>query len=138
MQETFIKGYQWSPVDGHFVGDYEFPNNLDKEEVHLPPFTTLTPPPCDVPCGCCVFWRNGAWVIEADPTPKPERPPIDDYTMLMPWYIEHLKKEGQWSEEDQQNLDEALAEKARREAEAQLLAAQYESATDGGEVANES
>jgi hypothetical protein len=58
--------------------------------------------------------------------------------MLMPWYIEHLKKEGQWSEEDQQNLDEALAEKARREAEAQLLAAQYESATDGGEVANES
>lgn len=107
--ETMLKGYQWSPVDGRFIGEYEFPDNKDRVEVHLPPLTTLTAPPTDVPCGCCVFWREGAWVIENSPDPKPTKPPIDDYAMLLPWFIEHLKAQGMWDEEDETKLAAALA-----------------------------
>jgi hypothetical protein len=58
-----IVGYQYSPDTFAFIGEYSFPDNLDKEETHLPPYTTLTPPPT-AGSGERAFWRDGAWVLE--------------------------------------------------------------------------
>lgn len=107
MQETFITGYQWSPKDGQYIGEYSFPDNQDKEDIHMPPYTTLEKPP-DAPEGSCPYWLDGKWVIDKDPWQVKSKPPIDDYSMLMPDYFLYLKKEGLWTEEDQQKLDQTM------------------------------
>ena len=62
-----ITGYQWGD-DGSYIGPYTFPNNGDQEAVHLPPRTTLTPPPADIPAGheAAMDVATGAWVIRLE------------------------------------------------------------------------
>ena len=59
--ETMIKGYQYKS-NKRFSGDYEFPNNLDKEEIHMPPNTTLVAPPV-IPVGKEAIWDGTSWSL---------------------------------------------------------------------------
>jgi hypothetical protein len=107
--EDFIKGYQWSPQNKKFMGEYVFPNNKDKEEIHMPPFTTLISPPISIPKkGYCPYWDGNEWYIDVDPSVVMNHPPIDDYNLLMPDYIEYLKENDLWTEEDEIKRQEAL------------------------------
>ena len=64
--ETTIKGYQYKS-NNHFSGIYEFPNNLNKEEIHLPPNTTLVAPPDNIPEGKEAMWYVDKWtLVDAD------------------------------------------------------------------------
>lgn len=114
MSET-IKGYQFSPKDGRYIGEYEFPNNLDKEEIHLPPNTVLEPPPVgdynDV-----AYWRGNAWELVIVPN-DPYVPPIEDYLLITDLFIQYLKDIGRWSDEDQKKRDDAIAAEAQRQKE---------------------
>lgn len=94
-QIDYILGYQYSPEKLYFIGVYEFPNNLDKEEIHLPPFTTLTAPPNDIPNGSRAYWHNGQWSVEVDmdSISKPDFPAINIHDLL-PEFIEDCKKYG--------------------------------------------
>ena len=65
-QTQLIQGFQYSPTSFMFIGEYFFPNNEDKDEIHMPPNTTLVPPPDGVPDGFSVYWRDGAWVLDND------------------------------------------------------------------------
>ena len=44
IENKLIDGYQFGEHN-QFIGVYQFPNNLDKEEIHLPAHTTLVPVP---------------------------------------------------------------------------------------------
>ena len=44
MNENTITGYQWGNQN-RFIGEYTIINNLDKDDIHLPPNTTLIPVP---------------------------------------------------------------------------------------------
>lgn len=103
MEETIL-GYQYSPVDNKFIGEYRFPNNLDKEEIHMPPYTTLVAPP-EVTGTDSAYWENGEWTIKHDASKVVYVPTITDYSLLMPGFIEHLKQIGQWTTEDQEKYD---------------------------------
>ena len=59
--ETMIKGYHYKS-NKRFSGDYEFPNNLDKEEIHMPPNTTLVAPPV-IPAGKEALWDGKGWSL---------------------------------------------------------------------------
>ena len=59
--ETMIKGYQYKS-NKRFSGEYEFPNNLDKEEIHMPPNTTLVAPPV-IPTGKEALWDGKGWSL---------------------------------------------------------------------------
>ena len=59
--ETMIKGYHYKS-NKRFAGVYEFPNNLDKEEIHMPPNTTLVPPPV-IPTGKEALWDGAGWSL---------------------------------------------------------------------------
>lgn len=133
MQEKFITGYQWSPVDGKFISEYQFPDNKDKEEIHLAPYTTMEKPPAE-PAGSSAFRRDGKWVIEVDPSKQKTKPPIDDYGLLMPDFIKYLKDEGLWTEEDEQKRQDAVAENEKKKAEMQAIVAamQAKQAEEGG------
>ena len=63
-----ITGYQWGD-GGRYIGPYDFPNNTDKEHIHLPPRTTLKEPPADVPAGHMIVWDAGHddWALVAAP-----------------------------------------------------------------------
>ena len=120
--DEFIKGYQWSPETKEYMGEYVFPNNKDKEEIHIPPFTTLISPPiCEK--GCTSYWNGNEWNIDGDPNVLAPHPPIDDYYLLMPDYIEYLKENELWTPEDEikrqaalQNVEnEKLEENRKRE-----------------------
>lgn len=102
-----IKGYQFSPVDGRFIGEYEFPNNQDRDEIHLPPFTTLEPPPVG-DSNDIAFFVDGEWILEIVPN-EPFIPPIDDYAMITEGFIDYLKAIGKWTDEDQKKRDDAIA-----------------------------
>jgi hypothetical protein len=58
MAETMVTGYNYME-DGTFSGEYKFPKNNDGNPIHVPPFTTLVPPPF-VPAGKKAMW-NGMW-----------------------------------------------------------------------------
>jgi hypothetical protein len=60
MNEDLITGYQWM-ANKKFGGIYEFPNNKDKEEIHMPPNTTLIAPPLDIPEGKEIYWTGTEW-----------------------------------------------------------------------------
>jgi hypothetical protein len=105
--EEFIKGYQWSPETKQYMGEYVFPNNGDKEKIHMPPFTTLISPPiCEK--GYTSYWNGNEWNIDVDPSVLTPHPPIDDYYMLMSDYIEYLKENDLWTPEDEIKRQEAL------------------------------
>ena len=104
--EEMILGYQYSPVDNKFIGEYRFWNNLDKEEIHMPPNTILVAPP-DVSGTNSAYWENGEWVVKHDPSKVVYIPQITDYSLLMPGFVEHLKQIGQWSAEDQTKYEES-------------------------------
>lgn len=57
-----ITGYQWGD-DGHYIGVYEFPNNLDKEEIALPPRTTLLAPPVVTEPFKEAAWDGTQWIV---------------------------------------------------------------------------
>lgn len=46
IENKMIIGYQWGETF-QFIGEYQFPNNLDKEEIHVGPRTTLIQPPAE-------------------------------------------------------------------------------------------
>lgn len=123
--EKMITGHQFSPVDGRYVGAYDFPDNKDQDEVHLPPFTTLdAPPACDE--GHAAFWQNGFWVVRAIPE-QIAVPEITDYAMITEGFIQYLISVGKWTAEDQQKRADALDALARQEAEAAAAAATIKS-----------
>lgn len=66
MSEEMVVGYQFNPVNGEFMGEYRFPNNKDKDSIHVPPNTTLTPPPSESSQGERPFWDGEQWVLKAD------------------------------------------------------------------------
>lgn len=59
--ENMIKGYQYRS-NNRYGGVYEFPNNLDKVEIHMPPNTTLVAPP-DIPEGKEALWDGKGWSL---------------------------------------------------------------------------
>ena len=114
--DEFIKGYQWSPETKQYMGEYVFPNNKDKEEIHMPPFTTLISPPiCEK--GYTSYWDGNKWNIDVDPDVLPPHPPIDDYYLLMPDYIEYLKENELWTPEDEIKRQEALQDAENKKLE---------------------
>jgi hypothetical protein len=104
--EEFILGYQWSPETGEYLSEYKFPNNKDKDDIHVPPYTTLVePPPC--PAGYVLFWDAGIsdWRIKKKVI---EHPPIHDYAALRPEFMQMLKDDGMWSDEDEEKYQQAI------------------------------
>jgi hypothetical protein len=116
INEELITGYQWSSVDNKFMGEYRFPNNKDKEEIHLPPFTTLTKPP-ETSKETAAYWENSEWVIKIDSSKINPHPEIDNYELLMPDYIEWLKSQDLWTDEDETKHNLALQNKQQKEEE---------------------
>jgi len=114
--EEFITGYQWSSETKKYIGKYVFPNNRDKEEIHMPPFTTLIIPPiCEK--GYTSFWDGNKWNIDVDPNSVVDHPPIDDYELVMPDYIDYLKSNDLWTEDDENKRQEALDNIEKRKIE---------------------
>ena len=66
MQE-FITGYYYGD-GGQYRGPFVFPNNLDKEEIHVPPSVTLVEPP-EVTGTDWPFWdtKTESWVLKRNP-----------------------------------------------------------------------
>jgi hypothetical protein len=114
--EELILGYQWSPENNRYAGEYRFPNNKDKEEIYMPPFTTLVSPP-ETKLGFCPYWNGNEWFIDIDPNAVTEHPPIDDYEMVMPDYIDYLKSLDLWTEDDENKRKTALDNIKKREEE---------------------
>ena len=114
--QEFILGYQWSPETKKYIGEYRFPNNKDKDEIYMPPFTTLVKPP-ETEKEFSAYWNYNEWVINADPDVVSDHPPIDDYELLMPDFIEYLKENDLWTEEDEIKRQEALDNIERRRIE---------------------
>ena len=74
--EIMIKGYQYKS-NKRYSGIYEFPNNLDKEEIHMPPNTTLVAPPV-IPEGKEALWDGIGWSLvdeELAPVDSRSNPP---------------------------------------------------------------
>lgn len=114
--EEFILGYQWSPETKKYIGEYRFPNNKDKDEIYMPPFTTLVKPP-ETEREFVAYWNGGEWVIDPNPDVVSDHPPIDDYELLMPYFIDYLKSNNLWTEEDEIKRQEALDNIERRRIE---------------------
>ncbi|WP_367846998.1 hypothetical protein [Rhodoferax sp. WC2427] len=62
--EQLVTGYQWG-ADFSYIGMYQFPDNMDREPVHLPPNTTLQAPPAGLAAGkeAAFDTTAGAWVV---------------------------------------------------------------------------
>lgn len=102
--KEFITGYQYSSIDNKYIGEYTFPNNADKEEIHWPPFTVPNKP--KIKNGYDTFWENGEWKNIKMEVKKQIVMKPDDYSLMNDWYIEELKSTGNWSKEDQKKLEE--------------------------------
>lgn len=126
MEQT-IKGFQYDPKTGRYVGEYDFPNNMDQEEIHLPPNTTLERPP-EAKEGEVVVRVDDTWQIQADPNFKNARPPIDDYLMLTDSFIAMMEEQGLWTSEDRRLREEAIAENERKQAEVEAMIAAQKNA----------
>lgn len=57
-----LTGYQYGD-SGQFIGPYQFEKNKDKEEVHLPPRTTLTAPPSALAVDEEVWFDGEDWAV---------------------------------------------------------------------------
>ena len=77
MSDDHITGYQWG--DGNrYIGPYDFPANIDQYAIHLPPRTTMTAPPKEIPPGQVAVWDEARerWnVAFPAPTPAPAAAP---------------------------------------------------------------
>jgi hypothetical protein len=104
--EELILGYQWSPVNKEYRGEYRFPNNKDKDEIHIPPFTTLTKPPTTSK-GYTAFWNDDDWIVVETPL---VHQPIEDYASLRQEFIDYLKEEGSWTDEDEKKYHDSIKE----------------------------
>lgn len=61
-----LTGYQWGD-DNSYIGTYLFPNNEDQEYVHLPPRTTLIPPPYPDPgYEAAIDLITGLWITRPE------------------------------------------------------------------------
>ena len=72
--ETIVTSYQYGD-NKRFTSIYIFPKNLDKDEIHLPPNTTLIAPPA-LTENQDALWDGTAWSVvdkEAFP-PNPYAP----------------------------------------------------------------
>lgn len=104
--EEMITGYQYGPLSGEFRCVYAFPNNKDKEEIHMPPYTTLVAPPDDIPVGKHAFWNGSSWEIKDDTiTIKIDPIKEDDIGKLLPEFVQDQIRFGLWTEELQQKYD---------------------------------
>jgi hypothetical protein len=108
-----ITGFQYSPDNGIFIGEYVFPDNLDKEEVHLPPNTTLEKPPIKE-AGKIIKRVGDTWIQTPFKSVKTEKIEITNYAEIKEFYVDHLKSIGQWSDDDQLKYDQALIEKEQK------------------------
>lgn len=73
MTPIIVTGYQYGD-HGHFIGEYQFEKNLDKEEVHCPPRTTLLAPPTDLPVDRETYFDGEQWQVRLLTLPwLPER-----------------------------------------------------------------
>jgi hypothetical protein len=114
--QEFILGYQWSSETKKYMGEYRFPKNKDKDEIYMPPFTTLVKPP-ETEREFAVYWNGNEWVIDLNPDVVADHPPIDDYELLMPDFIDYLKSNNLWTEEDEIKRQVALDNIERRRIE---------------------
>jgi sulfur relay (sulfurtransferase) DsrC/TusE family protein len=133
FNEEFITGYQWSPDDNKFMGEYKFPNNKDKEDIHLPPFTTLEKPP-EVTDTTSAYWENNNWIIKEDLSKLKTHTEIDNYEMLMPDYIDWLKSQNLWANDDEKKYSDAQQKKKEREEEEIRKQKEIEESTDYWQV----
>jgi hypothetical protein len=62
MTPAIITGYQYGD-HGNFIGEYQFEKNLDKEEVHCPPCTTLLAPPTDLSIDQEAYFDGEQWQV---------------------------------------------------------------------------
>lgn len=113
-----ITGYQYSPVDGHYIGEYQFPNNEDQDDIHLPPYTTLVEP--TVVDNTQAFWVNGAWENREVPRENTEWIDITDFVQINESFVQQMKSLGMWTPEAQQKYEDTAV--ARAEFIAQLEA----------------
>lgn len=120
--EKNVIGFQYDPKTGRYIGEYEFPNNLDQEAIHVPPHTTLERPP--VAEGKVAVMVDGVWQLQSDPNANKTRPPIDDYFLITEAFIAMMVDQGLWTSEDQQKRDAAIAEHQRKQAELEALMAE--------------
>ncbi len=82
--------------DGTYSGEYVFPRNQDGNPVHLPPFTTLRPPPI-TPAGKKAVFVDSSWELHDLPLPQW----LLDYDFPPPstleWsYINRIKSAGHY------------------------------------------
>lgn len=112
MTEDFITGYQFGPEKGEFRGEYKFPNNMDKVEIHVPPYTTLVSPPKNVPEGKYPCWNGAAWVLMKDENLsgiKPANPTTTHLGQLRREFVEENVARGVWSQSVLEQYDAAIA-----------------------------
>ena len=73
--ENLITGYQYGD-NKRFSCVYIFPDNLDKDEIHLPPNTTLIAPP-DLSENQDALWDGTMWyAVDKEPVPPNPYAPI--------------------------------------------------------------
>ena len=81
VENINIIGYQFGEYN-QFIGEYSFPNNMDKDEIHLPNNTTLVKPP-KIKDGFEAIWNitDQKWYSKTKPsesvpeiTPEPTKP----------------------------------------------------------------
>jgi hypothetical protein len=88
--EEFITGYQYGDKK-EYSGEYHFPNNLDKEKIHLPPNTTLIAPPIPE-AGFFPKWNGEAWELVPDENLSGNLADKLDYVNLLPEFIQEQKE----------------------------------------------
>ena len=118
MAEKLITGFQYSPVDGAFIGEYQFPNNLDKEEIHMPPNTTLLAPPAEVPFGSVAKWDGKAWVViavdQVSSVVHVKALPTDGLEDMLPGFVDFQIEQGFWPASVRAEWEAAVAAKEER------------------------
>lgn len=73
MEPVIITGYQYGDY-GHYIGTYRFEKNKDKDDIHIPPRTTLKPPPTEFQTDEEVHFDGTDWAIRKITLPwLPER-----------------------------------------------------------------
>lgn len=115
--DKMILGYQYGPVHGEYRGTYEFPNNLDKEDIHVPPFTTLVKPPKTAE-GMVACWDGSKWVekVDDDKSSIKVKPiPDEEIGKLTPEFVEHRISIGLWSPELQAKHEVAKKKHLKQE-----------------------
>lgn len=69
--DKIITGYQYGE-ENQFIGEYRFENNLDRDEIYMPPKTTLVAPP-EIPEGMRAIWDGASWHVCECPNAKRTR-----------------------------------------------------------------